>query len=225
MIEFAAFYERALARHGDALAERLPTVLAAEALAAIPDDRWLARLAMHVFAAGFRWRVIQAKWPGFEEAFSAFDVAVVADLGTAERTALGEDRRIVRNPQKVRATCDNARFVLETSARHGGFGRFIADWPDDDIVGLWAHLKTHGTRLGGDTGPRTLRAMGKDTFVLSGDVVRGLTEAKVMTATATSQKGRRQAQEAFSTWRAQTGRPFAELSVIVASSTGDLYRR
>ena len=29
-----------------------------------------------IFQSGFSWKVIEAKWPGFEEAFDGFDVAV-----------------------------------------------------------------------------------------------------------------------------------------------------
>ncbi|HAG41377.1 MAG TPA: 3-methyladenine DNA glycosylase, partial [Pseudoalteromonas sp.] len=40
----------------------------------------------------------------------------------------------------------------------------VANWPGDDTIGLWAYLKKHGARLGGNTGPYALRALGKDTF-------------------------------------------------------------
>ena len=90
---------------------------------------------------------------------------------------LASDKRIVRNPQKIRATFQNARFVCDIADAHGSFGRFVADWPGEDIVGLWDVFKKRGARLGGMTGPFTLRMMGKDTFIFGGDVVKALIAA------------------------------------------------
>ena len=37
------------------------------------DDRVLAEMTKRVFSAGFAWSVIEAKWPGFEDAFLYFE--------------------------------------------------------------------------------------------------------------------------------------------------------
>jgi len=210
-------WARATVQHTpEELEARLPKVMNNEQLRAISDDRVLAIMARVVFSAGFRWSVIQAKWDGFEEAFGGFAPDAVASLTPAELEDLAQDRRIVRNPQKIRATVANAHMLVETSAEHGGFGGFLADWPEDDVVGLWAWLKTHGNRLGGDSGARVLRGLGKDTFILTGDVTRCLTDQQVLTAKPSSMKQRRLAQEVFVRWRKESGRPFAHLSVIAA---------
>lgn len=220
MKRFAPIYKRALKRNGDeeAIFDYLRRPTPKEELAELGDDRWLAAITKCVFAAGFRWRVIQAKWDGFEDAFFGFEPAAVAEFDDSAIEALRHDTRIVRNPRNIAATVENARFVAATSAEHGGFGRFVAEWPDGDIVGLWEYLKKNGARLGGDTGPRSLRLAGRDTFILTGDVTHGLTEMGIMTASATSKRGRAEAQAAFSAWQKETGRPFAELSVILARS-------
>ena len=215
---FAPILARALSRHGAALQDRLPTPRSPDALAAIPDDRYLAEMTRRVFSAGFVWRVVDAKWDGFEAAFHGFEPSAVATLGSVAPGALLDDARVIRNPQKIRATFDNARFVLQTAEEHGSFGRFLADWPETDIVGLWDTLAARGSRLGGDTGPRFLRGMGKDTFILTPDVVAGLTELGVLTGKATSKTARRAAQETFLAWRAETGRGLGALSVILACS-------
>lgn len=68
---FDAIRSRAEARKGgaEALARLLPPKPDYAALAALGDDRALAEMAKRVFSAGFAWRVIESKWPGFEEAF------------------------------------------------------------------------------------------------------------------------------------------------------------
>ncbi len=219
MIRFATIHDRALDRKGaEVIADRLGSIPDGAGLAESTDDRWLSMMAKCVFAAGFRWRVVQAKWPGFEEAFIGFAPHLIARLSKDLEQALCQDRRIIRNPQKVRATIENAQFVRRVAAEHGGFGPSIAAWRSDDVVRLWSYLKNYGARLGGHTGPRILRLMGKDTFILTDDVTYGLTEAGLMTAKPTSKKGRQQAQAAFGAWQNETGRPMAHLSMILAMS-------
>ena len=75
MITFDTIRARAEARKGGAaaLVRLLPPKPDPKALAALKDDRVLAEMAKRVFCAGFAWRVIEAKWPGFEEAFLGFE--------------------------------------------------------------------------------------------------------------------------------------------------------
>ena len=213
---FDALYAKAVERHGpEVIEERLPSVKSAAELAAVGDDRYLSCMAQTVFSAGFVWRVIQAKWPGFEEAFKGFDPLQVAAL---DPEVLVADARIVRNGQKIAATQENARWMLEVAEEHGGFSDFIAAWPEDDVVGLWQTLAKQGSRLGGATGPRFLRHMGKDTFILTGDVTRSLTDQGILTGKPTSKKQQLLAQEAFLEWRQESGRSFGEISMIVAAT-------
>lgn len=83
----------------------------------------------------------------------------------------------MRNPQKIKAVRDNAAFVELVSKEHGGFGRFLADWPEDDQVGLMAYLGKHGSRLGGNTGQYFLRWLEWDAFIISSDMAAALRDA------------------------------------------------
>lgn len=222
MRSYDELWNIAVTRKGeDVLRDRLPTCKTPEELAAIPDDRYLSAMTKRVFSAGFVWRVVDAKWDGFEEAFRGFDPIAVVALGEGAPELLEQDARIIRNGQKIRATYENARFVMSIADEYDSFGRFVADWPSEDIVGLWSVLKKRGKRLGGDSGPRFLRQMGKDTFILTHDVVRSLTDQGVLQGKATSAKAQRAAQEAFVAWKAESGRPFGEISVVLACTVGE----
>ena len=224
MSNFSTIWDRAVARHGEgSLRARFPTVRSAAELAALPDDRCLSAIARRVFAAGFRWRVIEVKWPGFEEAFQGFDPAWVAGLDAAGIGALCADTRIVRNRPKVLSTVENARFVRRVAAEHGSFGAWLAGWPDDDVVGLWAALKAGGDRLGGDTGPWVLRMLGKDSYRLTGDVVEALIDAGIVARAPSTKREHADVQAAFNTWSAATGLSRGALSVVLACSTGAIY--
>lgn len=69
MKRFSKLYEQAAARKGgpQALDNLIPTPSSAQALARIPDDRWLSGMAKAIFRAGFNWSVIDRKWPDIED--------------------------------------------------------------------------------------------------------------------------------------------------------------
>ncbi|MCP4869631.1 MAG: DNA-3-methyladenine glycosylase I [Proteobacteria bacterium] len=226
MISFDEFQSRALARHGeDNLEARFPTVLPADELRKVTDDRCLAAMSKRVFAAGFRWAVIRAKWDTFEEAFEGFDPHIVAAYGESEIDSLAQDKRIVRNRPKIVSTINNARFVVQTADEHGSFASWLADWPATDTIGLWAAMKQGGDRLGGDTGAWFLRLIGRDTFRLSGDVVACLIEAGVVEKKPTGKRDLAATQEAFNQWAEESGMPMSHISVVLACSAGEVYER
>ncbi len=223
MTRFQTMYDRAAARKGGP--EGLEALLVEWGpppdLSAQTDDRILSAFAMHLMSAGFRWRVVKAKWPGHEEAFHGFDVPRVAFLSDAEVEALGQDTRIIRNRPKIRSIRENARMMLDTAEEHGSLAEFLAAWPDDDLVGLCAWLKKHGDRLGGMTGPRTLRSIGKDAYLLTGHVNQGLIEAKVIDKPATGKRAQAAVQAQFNVWKAESGRSFTDMSRILAYTIPD----
>lgn len=202
----------------DALEGLLTRPRPPEELTATSDDRWLAEMARCLFQAGFNWKVINAKWEGFEEAFDGFDPARVAFYHDEQLDRLLSDTRIVRNGAKISAVVSNARFVAELAAEHGGAGRFFAGWPDEDYVGLLQLITKRGSRLGSVTGQRVMRNMGRDGFILSQDVVTRLIAEGVVDKNPSSKRDMAAVQAAFNTWRAQSGRSMTEISRVLAMS-------
>jgi 3-methyladenine DNA glycosylase Tag len=96
----------------------------------------------------------------------------------------------------------------------------MANWPDSDFVGLWLHLKKHGSRLGGQTGRYCLRFLGYDTPILSRDVVAALIGAGVVDKEPTSKRDLTAMQDAFNSWREQSDRSAREISRLLALSVG-----
>ena len=92
---------------------------------------------------------------------------------------------------------ENARFVADIAREHGSFGKFLAEWPADDQVGLLELLAKRGARLGGRTGQYLLRFVGKDGFVTSTDVVACLRDAGLdISENPTSKKDLKKVQDA-----------------------------
>ena len=203
-----------------AIFEGLEAPKEASELANIPDDQWLAAMTRAIFQAGFNWKVVDSMWPGFETAFDGFDIGRCAMMSDDRFDALCKDTSIVRYPQKIRSVQENAVFIQDKAAEHGGFGKMVGNWPDDDFAGLLEMLKKEATRLGGTTGQYFLRFMGKDSYILSKDVVGRLVAEGVIDKPPTSKAAMRAVQEAFNTWTRQSGRSLKEISRILATSCG-----
>lgn len=187
-------------------------------LAEQPGAYFLENMTKCVFQAGFSWKVIENKWPGFITAFKGFDVHACAFMDPDWFDDLCRDTSIVRNALKIRTVQDNAQFILDSAQTHGSFGKMIADWPDSDYIGLLAHLKKQGARLGGATGQYFLRFVGRDGFILSRDVTARLIAEGVVTKQPTSGKDMKAVQAAFSAWAKQSGRSLRDISRTLALS-------
>ena len=90
----------------------------------VPGD-YLEVMTKAVFQSGLSWRVVEAKWDGFREAFEGFDAAKVAGFGPDDIERLAEDKRIVRNRRKIQATVDNADEILALDRQHEGFRNYL----------------------------------------------------------------------------------------------------
>ena len=83
-----------------------------KALARLGDDRVLAEMTRRVFCAGFAWKVVDAKWAGFEAAFHQFDPGLLLFQPEDYWDGLLKDAGIVRNRGKIEATIGNARATV-----------------------------------------------------------------------------------------------------------------
>lgn len=222
MKSFADLCHQAQEHHPDRSLESLlgPAPLSADALAAITDDRLLSDMTRRIFRAGLKHALVDAKWPAFEQAFFGFDPRKVQLLSDDQLEGMMANRALVRHLGKLKATRINALMVSELSARHGGFGRFLAAWPESDIIRLWQLLKKQGSQLGGNSSAYFLRMVGKDTFMLTDDVVTALKAQGVVEKKPTAQRDLKQVQEAFNQWRETSGRPLCQISRLLAHSIG-----
>lgn len=201
-----------------ALERLLDTPLPTAKLARIPASAWLEAMAKGCFQAGFNWQTIEAKWPAFKAAFEGFDVRRVAHYEDADIDRLLADTSIVRNGAKVAAVIDNARFLSRLDDESGGASRHLANWPVEDHCGLLALLADKGARLGGVTGQRVCRMIGRDGYILSPDVCKRLTQEGIIDRPPSSKAAMTAVQNAFNRWRSESGRPLTQISQVLAMS-------
>ncbi len=204
----------------DEVLSLMPPLLSASEIASIGDDRILSAMSQAVFQAGFSWRVISNKWPGFEESFEGFVPVRWKFMSDDDFDTLLKDTKIVRHATKILSVRDNAIMLCDLEDEYGSAAKCIAEWPQDDFIGLLELLKKRGSRLGGNSGAYFLRSIGRDGWVLSRDVVQALIRDGVIEKTPTSKTAMRAVQAAFSKCAEESGRPFAHISRALALSVG-----
>ncbi|ADZ90760.1 DNA-3-methyladenine glycosylase I [Marinomonas mediterranea] len=215
---FENIYERAVTRftNEETLKEHLFTPLDKNALESISDDRWLSAFSQKVFQSGISWKVVRDKWPNFETVFFNFDIEKMLLIHNEMWEEKAKDTRIIRHLGKVMTIRDNAAMIHEIAKEHGSFSNFVSEWPSSNIVELWQQLKKQGNRLGGNTGPYTLRSMGKDSFLLTKDVEGYLRSNGIIETGRETKSALAAAQSAFNHWHDESGLPYSHISQCIA---------
>lgn len=217
-IDYQWLYQYALRRRGSIqqLEDSLPQPLSEAELMAVPDDRYLSMMTQRIFRAGLRHAMVDARWPAFEEAFWGFDPDKMVLLSAEHIEQHMQNKALIRHLGKLRSIPHNAQLILDIRQEYGSFGHFLAQWPSSDIVGLWQLLRQRGQQLGGYSTPGFLRMAGKDTFLITTDVVAALMAHGVIDRNPTSQGALRDVQAAFNQLQEQSGRPLCQLSAMLA---------
>jgi 3-methyladenine DNA glycosylase Tag len=220
MKSFEWIYQHALEQKGEVVESLLPQCFTSEELAKQSDADLFSAMSLRIFRAGLKHSVVDAKWPAFEKAFFGFDPHKVALMSDEQLENLMGNDQIIRHWGKIKATRANAFFMVETAEQHGSFAQWLAQWPVDDITGLWAYLKKHGQQLGGNSGPYFLRMVGKDTFVMTDDVVAALKAQGVIDKKPTAKRDLALVQQAFNQWHTESGRPMCQISRLLSFCVG-----
>jgi DNA-3-methyladenine glycosylase I len=101
------------------------------------DDRKLfERLILEINQAGLSWLTILKKRENFRQAYSGFDLDMVAAYGDKDRARLLNDAGIIRNRLKVDAAIHNAGCLVKLRDQYGSFAAWLdqhhplskADW-------------------------------------------------------------------------------------------------
>jgi 3-methyladenine DNA glycosylase Tag len=112
----------------------------------------------------------------------------------------------------------NARFLTQLQVQTGDATAHLAHWPIEDHKGLLELFSTRGKRLGGNTGQRVCRMVGRDSYVLTADVVKRLMLEGIIDGPVTSKAAMARIQAAFNHWSTESGRTLTQISQILAMS-------
>lgn len=218
MKSFDWIQHRAHELKGDDLTPFMPAIESRDALVQRGGAFYLSLLGLRIFRAGLKHSVVDDKWPLFERVFKGFKPAYVASLSDEALEQHMLQPGLIKHWGKMKALRTNAAWILELEREQGGFGQYIADWPVTNIVGLWLDMKKHGAQLGGRSAPAALRMAGKDTFMLSEDVMVQL-RAQGVVHKIDDNKAKRDLlaiQAAFNQWHEESGLPMAHISRMLS---------
>ena len=91
--------------------------------AVIDDERLFEKVCLEGFQSGLSWLTILRKRENFRQAFSGFDIDVVARFTEKDITRLMNDAGIVRHRGKIEATINNAARALELIEQTGSLSQ------------------------------------------------------------------------------------------------------
>jgi DNA-3-methyladenine glycosylase I len=89
------------------------------------DQGYFDVMSRAIFIAGLNWSMVEKKWPNFRKAFADFSPERVARLSERDVAGLMENRAIVRNEKKIRATVENAKTILDLDKQYGSFKKYV----------------------------------------------------------------------------------------------------
>ena len=223
---FKSLYNRAAERKGGAQALNLLLSEVnpygyAELSDTLTDDRVLSAFTKKIFQSGFVWRVVENKWDNFEEIFFNFNLEKILMMPEEMMERKATDPKIIRNYNKVKTIKANAQMMFNEQQNGHTFIEFLDNWPAEDTIGLWAYLKKNGERLGGNTGPYALRAIGKDTFLLTRDIEGYFRAYDIISGGLQTKSSLHAIQSSFNQWQKECDLSLSQLSRLIAYATGD----
>tara|TARA_Y100000310_G_scaffold316600_1_gene368524 strand:- start:416 stop:847 length:432 start_codon:yes stop_codon:yes gene_type:complete len=86
------------------------------------DREFFEILSNIIFVAGFRYSVVQARWPKITKAFQNFDIKKVAKLNVED---LVKAEGMIKNKPKLAAIIENAKICLEIIKEHKSVMKYM----------------------------------------------------------------------------------------------------
>jgi 3-methyladenine DNA glycosylase Tag len=220
MQSFELIYEKALDRSvgSESFESDLPRPRSIKELKSLSDAFCLSNMSQRIFQAGLNRKIIDNKWPAFEQVFHQFDIDAVRMMSDESLDILMSEKRIVRHWRKIQSVRHNAQVIYEINEEQGSFVNYLAEWPSDNIIGLWDVLKKRFKQLGGASGSYFLRRVKKDSFLLTPDVIKALMYWGAIDEVPNNKKQKQHIQDCMNEWHLESQRPYCQISLILALS-------
>lgn len=99
------------------------------------DDHYLYEmLILESFQAGLSWECVLNKRESFREAYENFDIRKVIDWDEAKIQELTQNKAIIRNRLKIRASIGNSRIFWEITTEFGSFYDYLTTFTGGEIL-------------------------------------------------------------------------------------------
>ncbi len=99
------------------------------------DEHYLYEmLILESFQAGLSWECVLNKRASFREAYDNFDIDKVISYGEEKVAELLNNKEIIRNKLKIRASIKNSKIFKEISAEYGTFYNYLLSFTKGETV-------------------------------------------------------------------------------------------
>lgn len=99
------------------------------------DDKYLYEmLLLESFQAGLSWECVLNKRESFRKAYDNFDINKVIYYDETKINELLNDKDIIRNKRKIRASINNSRIFKEISNEYGSFHNYLRTFTKDETI-------------------------------------------------------------------------------------------
>ena len=99
------------------------------------DDKYLFEmLILESFQAGLSWECVLNKRESFKECYDSFDLDKVCNYDEIKINELINNKDIIRNRLKIRASINNAKIFRNIINEYGTFHNYLKQFTDDKII-------------------------------------------------------------------------------------------
>ena len=99
------------------------------------DDRYLYEmLILESFQAGLSWECVLNKREAFRAAYDNFEIDKVSSYGEEKITELLNNKDIIRNKLKIKASINNSKIFKKIVLEYGSFYIYIKSFSGDKII-------------------------------------------------------------------------------------------
>ena len=88
------------------------------------DAEFLEVMSKIIFISGFRWDIINSRWPKIRKAFHNFNIDKVAN---EKLENLLKKEGMIKNISKINAILENAKICSEIRSKHGSIGKWVKE--------------------------------------------------------------------------------------------------
>lgn len=99
------------------------------------DDNYLFELLiLESFQAGLSWECILNKRDSFRKAYDNFDLDKVCNYNEKKINELLNNKNIIRNKLKIKASINNAKIFKSIKHEYGSFYNYLKQYTNDSII-------------------------------------------------------------------------------------------
>ena len=99
------------------------------------DDKYLYEmLILESFQAGLSWECVLNKRESFRKAYDGFDLEKVISYDENKVCELSENKDIIRNKRKIKASIANSKIFKQIACECGSFGNYLRGFTNDKII-------------------------------------------------------------------------------------------